>query len=344
MIDKICTKCMIKKIYEHLNIDFFSKNASIFKPMGGNFINTYKLYNPQNYSSGVFLRVEYSDRCLKIEGSIRKWGLAEHSLKDTLRDLTAQEYESAILLLFLCLNIDKKYMKYFDISYIEIGMNINVKTSCDNILDKINGFRDANYIDRSTVDYKKYKTNFFEATAYDKKGEIAEPLKKKHIKTIEQDTFLKDNRSFLRVEFKVRGGKARVKDRLGLDNLQETIDCYALFYVFFWENICEIIYNDIESNDFTFDADGMSQKKFREAITFTGANAIGRERINKMASKTEYPRSVRMMIKEILKNSPAKNPPYTMKNFFNGIRIAMYKSMKKSDMMYLFKEGYRLST
>jgi len=338
MIDNMTFWCIENSIIKHLTKGFFSERCDIFVCFNNE--RTFKLYNPHNYQPDNYLRIHCVGfgKCLIIHGSLRKWYLSENSLGDTLNDLTQQEYENALELLFSLLKIDHCKREYFNISRIEIGQNILVKESCTEILHRFIGYKSSCYQAAHRRGYKKYESKSLNVTMYNKITEISKEFKKKLIKTSEQDDFLKKNekKNILRIEFTLKNGHANVKNRLGIGNLDESISNFGLFYSFFWERLHEIQFSNMYNNEPVFDATNKSQKEIFDFVKLFGLYTLGEERMNQMIDVSKDPRNIRQAIKKLHNLSGVRNGCYDKCSLLEDTKQKLMLSMKESEISMSF--------
>lgn len=339
MTDNILFWCAEISVIKHLTKVFFEEHKGLYE----NFNNehTFKLYNPDNYHAKNYMRISSIDfgKFLTVRGSLRKWYLGEDSIGDTLSDFT-YEYEDAIKLLLSLLDIKYSKAKHLNIARIEIGINVVVSEKCSEVLNRFVGYRSVHYQPAFRRAYKKFESKGFNITMYNKVLEISKSFRKKRVKTEEQKHFLKenDNKNILRIEFTAKGSHTKIKNRLGIGTISESITYFGLFYIFFWDSLQDIQFTDMYCNEPIFDAKGRTQKEILDFVKLYGIFMLGEERIKEMEDESENPRNTRQAIKKLRNNTKARYGSYSKESLIKQIIL----SMQKSGWLHLAKEGLPL--
>jgi len=341
MIDNITLKYYEAKEIKHLTPDFFRSKYDV----GIVGINdyTFNLYNSENKSSS-FLKVVCSHIdsagnyvSFRIQGSLRKWWYGDKSVKD----FNKKDFNTAINFLLEFLEVSESQRKFFLISRIEIGLNIFVKVPCSEILSRIVGYKKGKHYSRNTygdtgIVYET-KTNRNHVKMYDKVEEIAKDFKKKFLKSFEEDQFLKDyaDNNILRIEFSI-ATKSKICDKLGFDNLQDSIDNFDNLFCYYWEQIKGIqfsnAYDSIPIMDFT----DKSDKEFTDYLKIVGIYTLKLERVERMVKQLKN-RSMRAKIKKLHESPMITFCSYDQKAFMINIKNQMLLPMYHSGCLYLVK-------
>ena len=337
-------KCYNDRITKRFTPEFFEDKPYV--EYKGNNDYTFKLYNPENKTS-CYLTVVCASINKKgeevdfhITGSLRKWWYGGMSVKD----FSKQDFETAINRLFDILEVSKKKKIHFFISSIEIGLNINVKLSCSEIVKRIVEYKNSHY------ERKPYKTGIkYESKKimgikmYDKVEEIAKKFKDKLKKKPEEEQFLKDyaGKNIMRIEFKIQQ-KANMDKKLSFNNLEDCITYFGLLYFYFWGQIQYIQYSDAYNNMPYMDCKGKSDKEFNDYLRYVGIWYLGIERIEEMTKELKN-RTMRGKIKSFFEKDSYKNPtlencPYDENAFMMDIKRQILYSMKDSKFLKLFKD------
>ncbi|KAB5345288.1 hypothetical protein NXX53_11945 [Bacteroides salyersiae] len=344
MTDNILFWCAEVSVIKHLTKSFFEGQEGLYE----NFNNehTFKLYNPDNYHAKNYMRVSSVGfgRFLTVRGSLRKWYLGENSIGDTLNDFT-HEYEDAIKLLLSLLGIKYSKAKHLNIARIEIGINVEVSEKCSEVLHRFVGYRSVHYEPALRKSYKKFESKGLNITMYNKVLEISKDFRKKKIKTEEQKRFLKENegRDILRIEFTAKGGHTKIKNRLGIGTISESVTYFGLLYIFFWDSLQDIQFTDMYCNEPILDAKGKTQKEILDFVKLYGIFMLGEERIKEMVDESKNPRNTRQVIKRLQNNTKARYGSYSKESLMKDVKRQLVLSMQKSGWLHLAKEGLSLS-
>lgn len=345
MTDNILFWCAEISVIKHLTKRFFEEQKGLYE----NFNNehTFKLYNPDNYHAKNYMRISSVGfgKFLTVRGSLRKWYLGEDSIGDTLNDFT-YEYEDAIKLLLSLLGIKYSKAKYLNIARLEIGVNVTASEKCSEILHRLIGYRSVRYEPAPRRGYKKFESKGFNLTMYNKVLEISKDFRKKRIKTEVQKRFLKENESkdILRIEFTAKGGHTKIKKRLGIGTVAESVTHFGLFYIFFWNSLQDIQFTDMYCNEPILDAEGSTQKEIFDFFKLYGVFMLGEERVKEMVDASQKPRNTRSAIKKLQNNTKARYGSYTKESLLKDVRRQLILSMQKSGWLHLAKEGLSLSS
>ena len=345
MTDNILFWCAEISVIKHLTKLFFDERKGLYE----NFNNehTFKLYNPDNYHSKNYMRITSVGfgKFLTVRGSLRKWYLGEDSIGDTLSDFT-YEYEDAIKLLLSLLGIKYSKAKYLNIARLEIGINVVVSEKCSEVLHRLVGYRSVHYEPAPRKGYKKFESKGFNITVYNKVLEISKDFRKKKIKTEEQKCFLKENdtKNILRIEFTTKGGHTKLKKRLGIGNIEESVSYFGLLYIFFWNSLQDIQFTDMYCNEPILDSKGKTQKEILDFVKLYGIFMLGEERIKEMVDESKNPRNTRQVIKKLENNTRVRYGSYSKKSLMKDVKRQLILSMQKSGWLHLAKEGLSLNS
>lgn len=206
---------------------------------------TFRLYHPSRKSErDAVLQIKSIDnkKFVIITGSIRKWYLGHLSMDD----LNKQSLFDALSLIANELHIPTQDILRFNISRIEIGLNMRLILE-NKILSKIIGFKSSNFKPALYEHSKSYFSANLKFTIYRKAMEIIKCIQKckKGFRTEDEKRFKETNikNERLRIEFKISGGKQIVTEKLGLEKstLEEILTNYSKLYSFFWTNCQHII-------------------------------------------------------------------------------------------------------
>ena len=175
--------------------------------------------------------------------------------------------------------------------------------------------------------------------------EISKKFRKKKIKTEEQKRFLKENegRDILRIEFTAKGGHTKIKNRLGIGTISESVTYFGLLYIFFWDSLQDIQFTDMYCNEPILDAKGKTQKEILDFVKLYGIFMLGEERIKEMVDESKNPRNTRQVIKRLQNNTKARYGSYSKESLMKDVKRQLVLSMQKSGWLHLAKEGLSLS-
>lgn len=344
MLDNILFWCADLSVIKHLTKEFFEVRTGLYKNFNND--HTFMLYNPDNFCSKNYMRIccVGFGRFLTVQGSLRKWYLGEGALGDTLKNFTESEYEKALKLLLSLLEIEYSKANQLKIARLEIGINIPVSETCTEILQRLIGYRSSCYEPAPRRGYKKFESKGFNITIYNKVLEISKDFRKKRIKTKEQERFLKENegKNILRIEFTAKGGHTKIKKRIGIGTVAESVTYFGLFYIFFWDSLQNIQFSDIYCKEPILDAEGKTQKEIIDFIKLYGIFMLGEERIKEMVDVSKSPRNTRQIIKKLHNNKNVRYGSYSKKSLMKDARRQLIISMQKSGWLHLVK-GLSLS-
>ena len=344
MIDRVEIKCFDDRITKHLTAEFFENLYGIAENIDNGNGYTFKLHNPKTSISN-HLRITCPHvnnqgdyvTTFKIQNSLRKWWFGGKSVKD----FSKQDFEAAINYLFDILEVSKRKRKYFLISEIEVGMNVFVKLSCPEILNRINGFKSRSYVCNTfghngiVYETKTYK-NYLKI--YDKVEEISKNFKTSKVLYKDESQFLKDyaDKNIPRVEFTI-DSPSQIKKRLGFNNLEDGIKHFENLYKYFWNEIRHIQFSndfdDIPDIDFT----GKNDTEFLNFLAFVGKVKLGKEYVTRKSKQLKY-RTIGKKLKKLSESVPQNPCLYGKYAFLKDIRNQMLLSMYKSDCLHLVKE------
>jgi len=334
MIDNIGLWTNNPILISHLNKNFFEENDMFIK-----FNNeyTYKLFNPENRLDIAFLRIEINEfsTYLNIVGSIRKWYYGEKSLQD----FTLYDFIKAIEILSSALEIPFNLFGQFSISMTEIGLNIRVSEKCSNIINMIVGFKSSCYETSTFRGYKKFKTASFEIKLYDKLNQIiGKKNQRKFIKSTEETEFINDNlnKNWLRVELKISKGK-NITKRIGFKTVGEFIDNFNDLYLYYWVNIQELQFSEMNTTIPNFEPENKSDKEFSDFLDLVAIYTLGIEVAIQMARKLKY-RRMTTKIKKISENSIVEFSTYNKKRFCMNVMGQIVLNLIKSNQTKFAKE------
>ena len=340
MYDKMTIKCCDDRIIKHLTPKFF-RNTPCAKIVG---VNDYKflLYNLMNTTSSnlaitcAHINSAEKNVYFQIENSLRKWWFGDKSIED----FSKEDYEAAINRLFDILEIPQTERKYFIISEIEVGMNINTKRPCAEILNRIVGYRSNCYSRDAYKTGIAYKAKTKGIKFYDKVEEISKKLKNKRIKSIEEKQFLKNTmgKNVLRIELSAIYGKSKIKKTLGFDNLEDSIIHFDNLYQRFFEHLQHICYDNIDDDMLSADFTNMTTQEFGEWIWRYAMDKLGKERVDRIVKPQK--RSVKRKVKWLYANPLLIECTYNKNAFLKDIKIQMLYSMQKSRCLHLVKKVF----
>ena len=315
-------------LISHLNKNFFEERNGIFINFNNEF--TYKLFNPENKLNGAFLRIKFNESgtYLKIVGSFRKWYYGEKSLQD----FSLNDFIKAIDILSSTLEIPFNLFGLFSISMAEIGLNVRVFEKCSNILNMIVGYKSSCYEPATFRGYKKFKTASFEIKLYDKLNQIiGKKNQRKFIKSTEETEFINDNlnKNWLRVELKISKGK-NITKRIGFKTVGEFIDNFNDLYLYYWVNIQELQFSEMNTTIPNFEPENKSDKEFSDFLDLVAIYTLGIEVAIQMARKLKY-RRMTTKIKKISENSIVEFSTYNKKRFCMNVMGQIVLGLIKSD-------------
>ena len=336
MIDNITLRCLNQKAIGHLNEDFFQERKGLFEEVRGQ-IGSFKLFNPDNRTKAS-LRITSTKRkygySIKIIGSLRKWFYGHLSLED----FTKEDYEACVEQLLSILEIPYKYCNEIFIARIEIGVNAHIAVTCQEALLHISGFRNSCYQPIIYGSGKTYRSKSMSAKMYDKITEINRKFKRNLIKDEDEKKFLADNpiNNILRIEFTIKQGKARIKERLGFCTVQESIKQFNKFYAFFLEELKHIQFNNGQMLVFT----GKSVKEFTSFLQICGIRALTFEYVLEIIKPLKYSRQIKNKILQLMKRTKHQENEYSQIKFRKNVIDAIILLLKKSSPNKTQKSDY----
>ena len=138
MVDNITLKCYDKEVYHHLRYGTFVEKSNW---INGGWDDKLVLNNGKSGDDAHDLIIEFYEDFMKIYGSIRKWYYGATSLDD----LTKTDLEKAWRKVAKRLGISFDTLRTFEISEIEMGLNVPVDMTCTEMIHRIRGFRSKCY-------------------------------------------------------------------------------------------------------------------------------------------------------------------------------------------------------
>ena len=166
MVDNITLKCCDKEVYHHLCYGTFVEESNW---INGRWYDKLVLNNGKYGDDAHDLIIEFYEDFMKIYGSIRKWYYGATSLDD----LTKTDLEKAWRKVAKRLGISFDTLRTFEISVIEIGLNVPFDMECVEMIHRIRAFKSKCYeLNDSRPTCRKFVSGFFTAKIYDKIAEI----------------------------------------------------------------------------------------------------------------------------------------------------------------------------
>lgn len=138
MVDNITLKCYDKEVYHHLRYGTFVEKSNW---ISGEPYDRLLLNNGKSGIDRENLKIEFEKDSMTISGSIRKWYYGASSLDD----LTKTDLEKAWRKVVKRLGISFDTLRTFEISEIEMGLNVPVDMTCTEMIHRIRGFRSKCY-------------------------------------------------------------------------------------------------------------------------------------------------------------------------------------------------------
>lgn len=186
---------------------------------------------------------------IRFEGSLRKWYYGDNSLVDFNRE----SFVKALKNLAKILDMSLSDLGMGTISYLEIGLNVRTRISCDDLLSKIvsykNFYREGDYQKRGTLYFglniARQKKAIRTLLIYNKYEEIigrgansvsATKMKRNY------EILKKHGYYFSRVEFQIRGRKAIKAMHLeNMYNLNSLVEKWSNLYVAWTFHVAKIL-------------------------------------------------------------------------------------------------------
>ncbi len=289
--------------------------------------HTFRLYHPLRKSErDAELQIKSIDtkNFVMITGSIRKWYLGNLSMDDLSKDSL---YE-ALSLIAKELNIPIHNLLSFNISKIEVGLNMKL-ISENKILNKIVGFKNAYFEPALYRHSRSYFSANLKFTIYRKAAEIIKRIQKNKqgIRTEEERTFkrMNINNESLRIEYKILGGKKEVAERLDIEKatFKEILENYDKLYHFFWTNCQHINVHSKTDKALTFNEKKYTRKNLHEYFEYIGMYTLGLDTCLEMAHSSND-RGAKRNIQNCWEKYHTKlNDPYSKAIFLRQIRAEL---------------------
>ena len=323
--------CCETPVIKHLTEGFFSERKELFARIG-NMRYAFKLCNPDNMT-GNFMKincVEYG-KFLIIQGSLRKWYFAKQDIRDSFKDFTQPEFDDALKSLLSLLEIPYEMKKFFYVPSMEIGLTIPVKETCQVINRMICGFKSDWYKPTSPEEEcKKYSSEDVAFNTYNKVLEISKHIKKKTYR----ESFLSSigEQNYLRMELKVKGGKRAIEKRFNICNLEDFVNNYNQFYLYFFneiENHLEV--SPIYANEPIFDPKGKSPSEIMNYFKINGMYHLGEDYTNWIVRKSNDPREARRAIKRERKKLTFREGSYNKDSLLYDIREQLFRMIDRQE-------------
>ena len=235
MVDNITLKCYDKEVYHHLRYGTFVEKSNW---INGRWYDKLVLNNGKSGDDAHDLIIEFYEDFMKIYGSIRKWYYGATSLDD----LTKTDLEKAWRKVAKRLGISFDTLRTFEISVIEIGLNVPFDMECVEMIHRIRAFKSKCYeLNDSRPTCRKFVSGFFTAKIYDKIAEI----NKDNRNVLIRNPDLYPEKNALRVEFTLKGGRRKVLSRLKVGTLGGLLEEYTRIVNFFWRNCQAFAFDNI---------------------------------------------------------------------------------------------------
>ena len=133
-------------------------------------------------------------------------------------------------------------LRTFEISVIEIGLNVPFDMECVEMIHRIRAFKSKCYeLNDSRPTCRKFVSGFFTAKIYDKIAEI----NKDNRNVLIRNPDLYPEKNALRVEFTLKGGRRKVLSRLKVGTLGGLLEEYTRIVNFFWRNCQAFAFDNI---------------------------------------------------------------------------------------------------
>lgn len=319
-------------MFRHLDYSFLINRKNRFEPYP-NSITAYKLKNDFRGTNYAYLRVDINlDKYyLRITGSLRKWYYGQQSLND----FTVNDFIRAIRMLGDYLGISYSDMLTMNLGSVEIGINVRSKFNFTTFKPYITGYKNNTYLPSVHRTSVSYSNKSFSIKIYDKVEEIITKSKlKKRILNFEEIEFFErvNNKNFIRVEFKLSHGKARIYSKAKIKTLGDTIHNFNYLYLFFWNSLHELQFSSAGLETIEFVPKNGSAKEFKDYLIEYALNSLGYENVISMIDrlKKENQRQVRMKIRRKFiakENQRAINIKY---EFYRTVKIGLIIALCKN--------------
>ena len=226
MVDNITLKCCDKEVYHHLCYGTFVEKSYW---INGKWYNKLVLENGKSGDDAHDLIIEFYEDFMKIYGSIRKWYYGATSLDD----LTKTDLEKAWRKVAKRLGISFDTLRTFEISEIEMGLNVPVDMTCTEMIHRIRGFRSKCYkLKESSSECREFVSGCHTA-------KICNGID-------EMNGNVLIRRNILRVAFLSGDGRRSVLGRLKVGTLGELFDGYYIRAVnYFWRSCREFLFDTL---------------------------------------------------------------------------------------------------
>lgn len=219
MVDNITLKCCDKEVYHHLCYGTFVEESNW---ISGKPYDRLLLNNGKSGTDRENLKIEFERDSMTISGSIRKWYYGASSLDD----LTKTDLEKAWRKVAAWLGISFDTLRTFEISEIEIGLNVPINMTCTEMVHRIWGFTSKRY---------KLKESSSECREFVLACHTVKICN--GIDEINGNVLIR--RNILRVAFLSGDGRRSVLDRLKAGTLGELFDGYYIRAVNYFGGVAE---------------------------------------------------------------------------------------------------------
>ena len=226
MVDNITLKCCDKEVYHHLCYGTFVEESNW---ISGKPYDRLLLNNGKSGTDRENLKIEFERDSMTISGSIRKWYYGASSLDD----LTKTDLEKAWRKVAAWLGISFDTLRTFEISEIEIGLNVPINMTCTEMVHRIWGFTSKRY---------KLKESSSECREFVLACHTVKICN--GIDEINGNVLIR--RNILRVAFLSGDERRSVLDRLKAGTLGELFDGYYIRAVnYFWRSCREFLFDTL---------------------------------------------------------------------------------------------------
>ena len=226
MVDNITLKCCDKEVYHHVCYGIFVAELNW---LSGKRYDRLLLNNGKSGTDRENLKIEFERDSMTISGSIRKWYYGASSLDD----LTKTDLEKAWRKVAAWLGISFDTLRTFEISEIEIGLNVPINMTCTEMVHRIWGFTSKRY---------KLKESSSECREFVLACHTVKICN--GIDEINGNVLIR--RNILRVAFLSGDGRRSVLDRLKAGTLGELFDGYYIRAVnYFWRSCREFLFDTL---------------------------------------------------------------------------------------------------